>query len=467
LLAGCAAVVPFDNRASGVSESTPQGMYRYSFHSHPTGTLHGRLAAEPTSAGFRANTRPRALGRLLGGVAGWCVNWWGWGDLPRGVLMRWESAVPSAAEPAQGTLWTPLRTFQTVLGTLTEPVELRAPDSGECEALLRLEPAGSGAPVSTDFTRLTTDIEALLAQHLYDEQALATKGMRKFRGDLRRVTSVARDEVEYWVGFALAARRLPFSHLGLYREAEPALTERLAQLTNREPGRHLALREDNGLLTLRITDFVAEDYEEIDQAFVDIARRTPVALIVDLRGTPGGTYASLRVAAHLIDKPIPAGVLFGRAARARVLAGKLETFPKVTSLSSADELRRLVAERGAIVGWIEPADPRFDGPVAVLIDGQTASAGEPLAAVLQESGRAVLIGEPTAGAMLSTETFELGQGWKLVIPTADYVTAQSVRLEGRGVQPDRRVLSAEAGAAAVNWWQEQQQESRWQKSERR
>ena len=451
LLTGCATVVPFEHQRAGLRDGTPHGIYTYAFHAPSTGTLHGRLAAEPTRAGFRANTRPHTLGQLLGGAAGWWVNVCGLTGLPAGVLVRWESTSPDADRPGKGAFRTPVRNFRTVWGARSEPVELRDAVTGQCQALLQLEPADGSAPAAPDFAGLTAQIESLLTQYLFDEQMLAEPGMQSFLKHLRTTASLAQDETEYWMGFQLAARHLTFSHLGLYRQSDPPLAERLAQLAAPVPGQRMTLYEEDSVLTLRITDFAAEDYDEIDRAFVEIGQMQPSALIVDLRGTPGGTYTSLRVAAHLIDQPAPAGVLFGRAARPRVLAGDLGAFPRVTALSSVDDLRRLLAEHGAVVGWIEPAAPYYDGPVVLLIDRQTASAAEPLAACLQELGRATLIGEPTAGAMLSTQTFELADGWRLTVPTADYITAKGVRLDSRGVQPDQRSDSTKARAAATSW----------------
>jgi len=55
-----------------------------------------------------------------------------------------------------------------------------------------------------------------------------------------------------------------------------------------------------------------------------------------------------------------------------------------------------------------------------------------------------VVGEPTAGAMLSSETFELSDGWHLVVPVADYIAADGVRLEGRGVEPHVSVSAEDA-----------------------
>ncbi|MEP7220368.1 MAG: S41 family peptidase, partial [Bacteroidota bacterium] len=88
--------------------------------------------------------------------------------------------------------------------------------------------------------------------------------------------------------------------------------------------------------------------------------------------------------------------------------------------------------------------PYFTGQLFVLTNSGTASAAEPLAALLQETGRGRLIGERTRGYMLSSETYDLADGWSLRIPTADYYTAAGRRLENAGVVPDLPAASASA-----------------------
>ncbi|MCH8052790.1 MAG: S41 family peptidase [Planctomycetes bacterium] len=201
-------------------------------------------------------------------------------------------------------------------------------------------------------------------------------------------------------------------------------------------------------MTLRIASFEGDSYDGIDEAFADIVGRNPRALIIDLRDNPGGTYISGRVAAHLIESAVDMGVFFDRRARARVLAHELNDFPIVTSISSEDEFNSLIRAHGAFVGSVEPVDPIYDGPVVVLVNGRTASACEPLVAGLQEIGRATIIGERTAAAMLWITSHEIGEGWMLWVPTVDYLTGQGVRLDGRGVVPNIETSSEEAPRAA-------------------
>ena len=74
--------------------------------------------------------------------------------------------------------------------------------------------------------------------------------------------------------------------------------------------------------------------------------------------------------------------------------------------------------------------------VAVLVDGNSRSAAELTPAALQEARRAVVVGAPTAGAVLISQETRLPDGGRLSLSRADFVTSGGIRLEKRGVTPD-------------------------------
>jgi carboxyl-terminal processing protease len=76
-------------------------------------------------------------------------------------------------------------------------------------------------------------------------------------------------------------------------------------------------------------------------------------------------------------------------------------------------------------------------PMAVMINGGSASASEVTAAVLREANRAILVGQRTAGAVASSELLPLPGGGGLQIAVAAATTSQSkTDLDGVGVTPD-------------------------------
>jgi carboxyl-terminal processing protease len=76
-------------------------------------------------------------------------------------------------------------------------------------------------------------------------------------------------------------------------------------------------------------------------------------------------------------------------------------------------------------------------PMAVLIDGGSASASEVTAAALHDTHRAVLVGQKTAGAVASSELLPLPGGGGIQIAVAAAIAAESgLELDGVGVTPD-------------------------------
>ena len=78
----------------------------------------------------------------------------------------------------------------------------------------------------------------------------------------------------------------------------------------------------------------------------------------------------------------------------------------------------------------------YAGRVVILTSRATASAAEIFTHVLQHHGRATVIGQKTAGAVIYARNFALPGGGSLQVPVMDFVGLDGQRLEGRGVTPD-------------------------------
>jgi carboxyl-terminal processing protease len=95
------------------------------------------------------------------------------------------------------------------------------------------------------------------------------------------------------------------------------------------------------------------------------------------------------------------------------------------------------------------AQTPYRGRVVVLIDEYCFSASEALASVVKETRVATLIGRRTAGAMLSANPVAVEGDWTLLLPVWDFRTAQGVRVEGKGVEPEIAVKYQEGKDADV------------------
>ncbi|MCA9285470.1 MAG: hypothetical protein KDA22_09660 [Phycisphaerales bacterium] len=140
------------------------------------------------------------------------------------------------------------------------------------------------------------------------------------------------------------------------------------------------------------------------------------AIIIDLRGNPGGIGAmAMGLAGHFCDRPVSLG-----AFRTRDATLEFRVNP------------RRVTAKGVL------AAP-FARPVAILVDDLTASTSEIFAGGLQAIGRARIFGTTTAGAALPAHMSTLPNGDALLHAVADFTLPNGVRIEGRGVVPDEVV----------------------------
>jgi len=179
------------------------------------------------------------------------------------------------------------------------------------------------------------------------------------------------------------------------------------------------------------------------------------ALILDLRGNLGGGLGVLRLMSHLTADKLPIGytVTRRRAESGYVKTdlrklGRLPTdYPNLLGVISM--ILKYVGRDPSVVLISEGLGPKkWHGHVVILINEHTVSAGEMVAAFASENRLATLVGTTTAGRLIPGSGFEVGHGYMLIMPKAEYITWQGHRFEGAGVKPDVEVAwSPEAFAA--------------------
>ena len=87
-------------------------------------------------------------------------------------------------------------------------------------------------------------------------------------------------------------------------------------------------------------------------------------------------------------------------------------------------------------------------PVALLVNRQTAGAAEALAAVLRDSGAALILGARTAGQAMIAQEYPLSNGARLRIAVSPIQVGEGVTLSADGVKPDIAIQIAAADERA-------------------
>lgn len=171
-------------------------------------------------------------------------------------------------------------------------------------------------------------------------------------------------------------------------------------------------------------------------------------LIIDLRGNTGGGIGALRVMSLLAPDKIPVGFALDRCRATANLESEKLKFPRFSRIPASTKQLWPVAVRFAgpmltkkpIVLETEGLGPKpFHGRILLLVNRHTASAAEMIVAFAQENSLATIIGEKTAGRLLSATSVKVGNGFRLALPTGSYHTWKGMTLEGTPMEPDQTI----------------------------
>jgi carboxyl-terminal processing protease len=129
--------------------------------------------------------------------------------------------------------------------------------------------------------------------------------------------------------------------------------------------------------------------------------------------------------------------------------GLLEEAVAVASVFIEDGEIVSVEERARERETLDAVDDAFEQvPLAVLVDGSSASASEIVAGAVQDAGRAPIVGEQTFGKGTVQTIAQLSDGSGVKFTTARYFTPSGDSIEGVGVMPDVPVKPGDAGELA-------------------
>lgn len=167
---------------------------------------------------------------------------------------------------------------------------------------------------------------------------------------------------------------------------------------------------EDGIGYIRITQFNEPTAEDLKKELKNLIGQKMKALVVDLRGNPGGLLTSAAGVAELF---LPRGDLIvftkGRAAAQ-------QTFKSAGNTHYTDF------------------------PMVLLVNGGSASASEIVSGALQDHKRAVLVGEKTFGKGSVQSVLPLEDGAAIKLTTARYYTPSERIIHGNGIEPDVKVV---------------------------
>jgi carboxyl-terminal processing protease len=190
---------------------------------------------------------------------------------------------------------------------------------------------------------------------------------------------------------------------------EVAVTRRV--ISTAQP-KLISYRLQSGFSYMKISRALLSPVDDQFESEFKTLKDSP-GLVIDLRGISGGDIkgVGLKIANYFFASRVSFGKFLTRSG---------ETAPH----------RSLSAGGGNQI---------YGGPVVILIDEATRSAGEVFATGFQENGRARIVGLQSCGCVLDRDSKKVKGGGVLYYSHFGYVSAKGHKLEGAGVMPDQIV----------------------------
>ena len=158
---------------------------------------------------------------------------------------------------------------------------------------------------------------------------------------------------------------------------------------------------------LAVSEFDSVTYGQYEEALEALSDQGMEGLVVDLRNNPGG---NLNTVCDMLDLVLPEGTIVYMEDK----EGKRQTY-------SSDDAHQL------------------DVPMAVLVNGNSASASEIYAGAIQDHEAGTIVGTQTYGKGVVQQIFDLGDGTSVKLTIAEYFTPKGRSINGEGVMPDLEV----------------------------
>ncbi len=163
---------------------------------------------------------------------------------------------------------------------------------------------------------------------------------------------------------------------------------------------------NDGIGLIRLSHFSRNAGKDIEKSIRELKKEGMQALILDLRSNPGGL---LEAAVNVCEDFIPKGKLLVS-----------------TEGRSAGSVQKYVSDKSPILE---------DMPLAILVNGLSASASEIVSGAVQDLDRGVIVGSRTFGKGLVQTVVPLSSEAALKITTAKYLVPS-----GRSIQDPKKVM---------------------------
>ena len=185
-------------------------------------------------------------------------------------------------------------------------------------------------------------------------------------------------------------------------ELEVELTRRAVEIPTVE---YEMLEDQIGYI--RLLEFDEVTAQQFEDAMSDLESQGMEKLIIDVRNNPGGV---LQTVCDMLDQLLPEGMI----------------------VYTEDK-------NGKRTEYTSDEEHQFTKPLAVLVNGNSASASEIFAGAVQDYGIGTIVGTTTFGKGIVQKIFYLSDGTGLKLTVAKYYTPKGHDIHKKGIRPDVEV----------------------------
>ena len=161
---------------------------------------------------------------------------------------------------------------------------------------------------------------------------------------------------------------------------------------------------DNDVGYIKILQFENDIYNQFKEQYENLLSKNVKGLIIDLRNNPGGLVSET---IKILDLLLPRG-----------------------------EVLKLTYKDGRNKVYKCSDNKQIEIPLAILVNGSSASASEILAGAIKDSGKGVVVGTQTYGKGIVQEIEKLECRGALSITVAKYYTSSGVEIHKNGIEPN-------------------------------
>lgn len=155
---------------------------------------------------------------------------------------------------------------------------------------------------------------------------------------------------------------------------------------------------------ISVSEFDEVTASQFKSAISELSKEGMEGLVIDLRDNPGGL---LDVTCEMLDRMIKKGLL----------------------VYTVDKYGKRVDEDAT-------DSDSFDKPVAILVNGNSASASEVFSGAMKDYKAATLVGTKTFGKGIVQSIVPFGDGTAMKVTVSKYYTPNGVNIHGTGIEPD-------------------------------